>query len=80
MTFNLVQSIGSDPLSSCDIAKLPENRAKNRYANIFACKYLPVLYVQVKCMHEHIDDFSRVKLQQREEDESDYINSCYIDV
>ena len=31
-------------------------------------------------VRKHTDDFSRVILQQCKEDESDYINSCYIDV
>ena len=77
----LVQSIDSES-KTCDIGKLPENCTKNRYTNILPCKYFIIhLYcTRNTCIHKHTDDFSRVKLQQREEDESDYINSSYIDV
>ena len=34
------QSLGSDPLASHEVSKLPFNRVKNRFANIFPCKYL----------------------------------------
>ena len=39
------QSLGSDPLASHEVAKLPFNRAKNRFANIFPCKHFDLLCV-----------------------------------
>ena len=33
------QSISAEPVAPGEAAKLPVNRTKNRYANIFACKY-----------------------------------------
>ena len=42
-------------MASCDIGKLPTNRAKNRYANIFACKYFIInLYCTIR-MHAYIN-------------------------
>ena len=37
------QSLGSDPVASHEIAKLPFNRVKNRFANIFPCKHFSLL-------------------------------------
>ncbi|XP_065904304.1 receptor-type tyrosine-protein phosphatase delta-like isoform X2 [Dysidea avara] len=54
-------SISAEPVAPGEAAKLPVNRTKNRYANIFAY------------------DESRVKLQSKTEDGSDYINSSFID-
>ena len=39
------QSLGSDPLASHEVAKLPFNRAKNRFANIFPCECVGLLCV-----------------------------------
>ena len=38
IVLSIIQNISTEPQSSCDIAKLPANRIKNRYANIYACK------------------------------------------
>ena len=37
------QSLGSDPVASHEVSKRPFNRVKNRFANIFPCKYFGLL-------------------------------------
>ena len=68
-----------------EIAKLPKNSIKNRYANIYGCKLLYMCIVfksQVYFLFVYIctDDESRVMLHRNSESESDYINASYIDV
>ena len=36
--FFLFQTIDKSPQSSCEVAKIPQNRARNRFGNIFPCK------------------------------------------
>ena len=43
------QSLGSEPVASHEVSKLPFNRMKNRFANIFPCKYL-ISCMLFKCM------------------------------
>ena len=38
-----LSDLGSDPLASHEVSKLPFNRVKNWFANIFPCKYFGLL-------------------------------------
>uniref|UniRef100_H2ZAR0 Tyrosine-protein phosphatase non-receptor type 20 n=1 Tax=Ciona savignyi TaxID=51511 RepID=H2ZAR0_CIOSA len=58
---------------SDSVAKLPNNKSKNRYANIYSCMWK--IWINVVFL---TDDHSRVKLQT-DGNESDYINAGYID-
>jgi hypothetical protein len=35
----LMQAIEKSPQSECEMAQIPENRARNRFGNIFPCKH-----------------------------------------
>ena len=63
------------------------NRKKNRFANISACKLLAIYSFAYeksrnKCLFSHLntDDDNRVILNKLEEGDSDYINASYVDV
>ena len=67
------------------------NRKKNRFANISACKLLAISLQLAygnneqsrnKCLFSHLntDDYNRVILNKLEECDSDYINASYVDV
>ena len=66
------------------------NREKNRFANISACKLLAIYSFAYgnneksrnKCLFSHLntDDDNRVILNKLEEGDSDYINASYVDV
>ena len=87
MNYFVLQSVGNEHLAAYEVAKLPYNKTKNRFANIFPCEWTKgspddcgdcdwYIYTY------HIsDDFSRVKLQEIKGVEgSEYVNASYIDV
>ena len=62
------------------IARSPENKKKNRFANIPVCEF-------VSCLHLHFnkswfitDDDNRVILEPMEDLTNEYINASYVDV
>ena len=66
------------------------NRKKNRFANISACKLLAISLFTALLMETmnspgtyfsfNTDDDNRVILNKLEEGDSDYINASYVDV
>ena len=63
------------------------NRKKNRFANISACKLLAISLFTALLMESpgtnvsfNTDDYNRVILNKLEEGDSDYINASYVDV
>lgn len=72
----------SDKTATCNVAKLPENKERNRYTNILSCMMTSaVLWIsQYNYLNLHIlDDHSRVKLTTVPPS-ADYINASFISV
>jgi protein tyrosine phosphatase len=64
----------------CEVARRPENKLRNRYGNIIACKWHTYHPFRIS-MLILTDDHTRVKLQEKDEETgSDYINANFIDV
>jgi len=38
MNYFVLQSVGNEHLAAYEVAKLPYNKTKNRFANIFPCE------------------------------------------
>ena len=72
---------------SISIATSPDNKWKNRFANIHVCKSLNqyiatgiFLIVKFVLCYICIDDDNRVVLKPLDKYESDYVNASYVDV
>ena len=80
------QGLPTGGKKSISIATSPNNKLKNRFANICVCKslyqyiivtdILAVKLVSATC----IDDDDRVVLKPLDKYESDYVNASYVDV
>ena len=80
-----LQTIEKSPQADHDIALIPQNRARNRFGNIFPCKHTTLELNVHGCIQElcvfFSDNFNRVVLKDiPQEEHSDYINASYVDV
>ena len=60
----LLQSIEKSPQAEYNIAQIPENKARNRFANIFPCEWITIAVIisdplQTEHMHTTMSTVSR---------------------